>query len=388
MPAKCLYCGNNPVPHTLTWVNSTLVVVMTPFNYFLATSLFGRFFNWLTDLVLYGMLHSFRLVGLVRFYADRKKCTIARANVLWEDAERRGIPMEGAEFMGRPIDFYRAKINDKTLYFNGLPRPKKVDNRALVWMDDKAILKTRLREAGLPAPQGGGFSNFEMARAWFATASKPVIVKPRLGSRGRHTTTFIYTEDQLREAFTIAKQLCHWVVVEEHLVGSVYRGTMIDGRLRGVLGGDPPRVTGDGVKTIAELVTIKNTLKVAPVKDIPVTPVTLDFLARSGYTLGTVLPAGTTIDMTEKIGVSYGGSSYEITDETHPAIKEVLEAAAKVVGDPLIGFDFIIADVTKDPGGQKWGIIECNGVPFINLHHMPLIGKTNNVAQYVWDMIV
>jgi cyanophycin synthetase len=227
-----------------------------------------------------------------------------------------------------------------------------------------------------------------MARAWFATASKPVIVKPRLGSRGRHTTTFIYTEDQLREAFTIAKQLCHWVVVEEHLVGSVYRGTMIDGRLRGVLGGDPPRVTGDGVKTIAELVTIKNTLKVAPVKDIPVTPVTLDFLARSGYTLGTVLPAGTTIDMTEKIGVSYGGSSYEITDETHPAIKEVLEAAAKVVGDPLLGFDFIIADVTKDPKDQKWGIIECNGVPFINLHHMPLIGKTNNVAQYVWDMIV
>lgn len=376
------------MPHTLTWVNSTLVVIMTPFNYFLATSLFGRFFNWLTDLVLYGMLHTFRLVGLVRFYADRKKCTIARASVLWEDAERRGIAMEGAEFMGRPIDFYRAKVRGKTLYFNGLPRPKMTDNRALVWMDDKAILKTRLLEAGLPTPQGGGFSDFEKARAFFSTASKPVIVKPRLGSRGRHTTTFIYTEDQLREAFTIAKQLCHWVVVEEHLVGSVYRATMINGRLRGVLGGDPPRVTGDSVKTIAELVTAKNTLKVPPVKDIPITSVTLDFLARRGYTLETVLPAGVTIDMTEKIGVSYGGSSYEITDETHPAIKETLEAAAKVVGDPLLGFDFIIADVAKDPVGQKWGIIECNGVPFINLHHMPLIGKTNNVAQYVWDMIV
>ena len=123
-------------------------------------------------------------------------------------------------------------------------------------------------------------------------------------------------------------------------------------------------------------------------EDIKISSVTLDFLSRNNYNLQTVLPVGKTIDLTEKIGVSYGGSSYEITEDTHPDIGIILEKAARVIGDPLLGFDFIIPDVTRAPQGQKWGIIECNGIPFINLHHFPLLGKPNNVAKYVWDMVV
>jgi D-alanine-D-alanine ligase-like ATP-grasp enzyme len=54
----------------------------------------------------------------------------------------------------------------------------------------------------------------------------------------------------------------------------------------------------------------------------------------------------------------------------------------------LLGFDFIVPDVTKSPDEQKFGIIECNAVPFINLHHSPLIGEPQNVAGALWDYIV
>jgi cyanophycin synthetase len=110
-------------------------------------------------------------------------------------------------------------------------------------------------------------------------------------------------------------------------------------------------------------------------------------LARQEYTLDTVLSEQKTIDLLEKIGVSYGGSSGEVTEITHPEIKNILEKAAAAVGDPLIGFDFIIKDITIDPYQQKWGVIECNGLPFINLHYDPIEGKTNNVAQPLWDYI-
>lgn len=385
--SPCLYCGNNPVPHRLTWFNTYTVVRMTPFNEYLATSIIGQFFNWLTDAILFSMLHTFRLFGLVKFYDKKDDCTISRARALWDDAELRGIKMEGATFFGKQIDFYRATINGKQIYFNGLPRPKQSDTTALLWMDDKALLKEKLLAAQLPVAAGGSFSDFETLREAFQNLQKPVIIKPRLGSRGRHTTTYIYTEQELRQAFVVAKQLCNWVVMEEHLYGNVYRGTMIGGKLRGVLGGAPPRITGDGIQTIAALITLQNASKSAGIKDIKVNQATLEFLARNSYTLDSVLLSGSVIDLTEKIGVSYGGSSFEITSEIHPDIAVLLEKAAAVVGDVLLGFDFIIPDVTKSPAEQKWGIIECNGVPFINLHHYPLLGKPNNVAQYVWEMV-
>lgn len=386
--SKCLYCGNNPVPHRTTWANVSSVILMTPLNRWLVGTWFGRFFNWLSDGILFGMFLFFRLIGCVKWYGNREACTIVRAKVLWDEAYVRGLEMQGAKFLKRCIDFYRVKLNGKWVHFNGLPRPAEADTSATIWMDDKGLLKQKLLAANVPTPAGGYFSDFMEMREAFQQLQKPVIVKPRLGSRGRHTTTCIFTEKQLEQAFEIAKQLCYWVVMEEHLVGSVYRGTMIGGKLRGVLGGDPPRITGDGVYTIQDLVTQKNIAKSQGIKDVLITSVSLEFLERNGFNLETILPAGQTIDMTEKVGVSYGGTSYEITSDTHPDIAAMLERAAAVVGDPLMGFDFIIPDVTKAPTEQKWGIIECNGIPFINLHHFPLLGKPNNVAQYVWDLMV
>jgi hypothetical protein len=55
--------------------------------------------------------------------------------------------------------------------------------------------------------------------------------------------------------------------------------------------------------------------------------------------------------------------------------------------DYILGFDFITPSVEVDPDTVRWGIIECNSVPFINLHHDPLIGDPVNVAAKVWDLV-
>ena len=306
--------------------------------------------------------------------------------MLWEEARRRGIEMQNMRFLGRPTDIFRYKKNNHWEYFNGLPRVGR-DNPALAWIDDKAILKKRLLHAGVPVPAGGSFSNFpDMAKA-FENLQKPVIVKPRLGSRGRHTTTHIYTPEELRHAYVVGKELCYYVIMEEHIVGSVYRGTVIDGKLAGVLAGEPPKIIGDGMHTIVELARMKNDSRDSRIKDVLINHMMQDFLARQGYSFDAVLPAGITIDLSEKIGTSYGGKSIEVTDETHPKIKQALEAAARAIGDPILGFDFIIADVTADPDDIKWGIIECNAVPFIQLHHEPLEGTPQNVAGKIWEYV-
>jgi D-alanine-D-alanine ligase-like ATP-grasp enzyme len=92
-----------------------------------------------------------------------------------------------------------------------------------------------------------------------------------------------------------------------------------------------------------------------------------------------------TIDLTEKVGISYGGFTAEELTITHPETKKILESAARVVNFPIIGFDFIIGDITKSPYEQKWGIIEANSLPFIDLHHHPAQGTPINIAAYVWN---
>ncbi len=328
------------------------------------------------------------LTRFVVFDASESRVPTERGRVLHREVLRRGDTMETAIVLGKALDVYRIIFKSgKKLIFGGLPRVDIRDNTSANWIDDKALLKERLAREKIPVSAGKSFSSLKEAEIYFSLQNHPVIVKPRFGSRGRHTTTFITRPDDFRNAFKVAKQLGYYVVVEEHLIGSVYRATMVDGVLAGVLAGDPPRVTGDAEHTIAELIVLKNRNRHERVSAYSPTETTRIFLDRQGYTLDTILDRGVTVDLTEKIGLSYGGNAREVTPYVHPELRAELERAAKIVDDPIIGFDFITQDVTKAPNTVRWGIIECNALPFINLHHDPLEGEPVNVAGIFLDYI-
>jgi len=67
----------------------------------------------------------------------------------------------------------------------------------------------------------------------------------------------------------------------------------------------------------------------------------------------------------------------------------MLEKLGAFLKDPLVGVDFIMHDITQTWHTEKHcGIIECNSLPFIDLHHYPLFGKPNNVAGKLWDLVM
>jgi cyanophycin synthetase len=96
---------------------------------------------------------------------------------------------------------------------------------------------------------------------------------------------------------------------------------------------------------------------------------------------------GEVVYLSEKIGVSYGGSSAEEYDIAHPDNKKLFKEAAKIFGDVIVGFDFMIPDISRSWKEQRCGFLEANTVPFINLHHDPHSGKPRNVAAKVWDLM-
>ncbi len=384
----CIYCGNNPTSHSAAQFDAVLALALNPlFQGFLklpGSRIVLRGAEYILDRLWDVAVWS----RIITFTPDPAVIPTDRGKVVCAEATARGWKVETAVVFGRPLDVYRATLpSGRRLVYSGLPRLDPEDNTVANWIDDKASLKERLASAQVQVSRGASFSDLREAEAYFKEQTYPVITKPRLGSRGRHTTTHIRTVEDFRKAFTIAKQLGHYVIVEEHLIGSVYRGTMVDGVLAGVLAGDPPRVTGDGVHTIRELIDIKDSTRHPRVHAVRITELMPEFLRRCGYSLDTILDTGKTIDLTEKIGLSYGGNAREVTPLTHPKLRAQLEHAARVVDDPIIGFDFISPDITCDPDTVRWGIIECNALPFINLHHDPHEGEPVNVAGIFLDYI-
>ena len=385
----CENCGNNPVPHFLNWYFESMNIFLTPLRiklFYNPTSFKIKSFFVPINFSLF-FEKVFYNLKIISHQKNIEKCKVSRAKVLWEEAGKRGIIFTELLIFGQSFDTYKAEKNGNIIVFSGLPRPKNYNDSVLEILDDKYECKQILAKNNFPVPKGGSVTSYSEALKIFNLVLKPVIVKPRSGSRGRHCTTFIFTENELKRAFKIAKKLCFWVIVEEHLAGPVYRATVINYELKGLLRGDSPFVTGDGLQTVLELVEQKNNINILEVKKIILDNNVSKFLKRQNKTLESVLEVGEIVTLTEKIGVSYGGSSSEDIEKAHKINKDLFEQAAKSLGDPIVGFDFIIPDITNPFTLQRTGFLEANSLPFINLHHHPQFGPPQNVAEAVWKMV-
>ncbi|KKT01195.1 MAG: hypothetical protein UW07_C0051G0004 [Candidatus Nomurabacteria bacterium GW2011_GWF2_43_8] len=320
-----------------------------------------------------------------------------RTKCFWEEAKQRGIKMR--EFHLGPVrDAFIAEYKGKTIIFDGLPRPGVEESAALKWMDNKGIMKEKFLKEGLPVAKGGVAFTKRKALKIFNALEKPVITKPNLGSRSRHTLIHIDTPEKLVYGFRKAKKLSPLVVIEEELRGYLFRGTLIGGKLVGIVRRDQPEVVGDGVRTLQELFDEENERpeRKGPIfHKIVIDPDAEAELAREGITMKDIPAKGRIVTFSQKTSRGIGGTTTEVTDIVHPDNREMLEHVGRFLDDPLVGADFIIEDITKswkEParagGEQHCGIIECNSLPFIDLHHYPLFGRPNNIAGKLWDLVL
>lgn len=387
----CSYCGDAPINHTFSFLES-LVTITLDNNAVKLIKYVPSFVKSFVDLIPGFLFETLSFFKLAKFSSDINKANTFRSKIIWEEARKRGIIMEQVIFMGKPLDHYRTKINGKNFYFESIPiRPEFLDMRKN-W-DDKVVLTKEFREHNIPVP---AYFELSMFSFWlkkdksleniFSKLRKPVIVKPRVGSHGRHTVTNIYTIQQLNAGIKIAGQICSYFIVEEHLKGSVCRATLVGGVVAGFYIGHAPTLFGDGKKTISELVTDMDNKRRDRVGAIRITKELHEHILRSGFVVSDILPKGVSLSLGHRMGRLFGGDTKEMIDDLHPSFIPILRNAAKIVNLSVVGFDCIIPDPTKDEATQEWGIIECNSLPFIDLHYYALEGKPRNIAGMIWDL--
>jgi D-alanine-D-alanine ligase-like ATP-grasp enzyme len=388
----CEDCGDGGVPHGITYFNIWLDETMGGFfkpgdgNGFL-----GRFGRGVEDVVSVPILEGFAAIGAAKKQMRPDDETLLLALCLWEEADKRGIEVYEWRLFGLARNVLVARFpNGKKIAFEGIPEPRRKMQR-VSWMDDKGKLKEAFRGAGLPVARGGSVRTQEEALALYRTLTPPVIVKPRSGSGSRHTILHITDEDELIRAFDIAKQVSPHVVIEEELIGPVYRATVVDGTFVAAIRRDPPHVVGDGVHTVSELVeeANKHPARSGPYfSKIQLNEKAAKELEWQRLTLESIPEKGRFVYFHQKVNWSVGGTTADVTDDVHPDNAALFERAAQELRAPVTGIDFICKDIsTSWKDQERCGILECNSMPFFDNHHLPFEGQPRNVASAIWDMV-
>jgi len=385
--SHCVDCGGASVNHTLVYKAILVGSIKNPWIKWMGKLIPESKLEWITPMLV--KILTFFKLGTIT--TEPKEDDSYRTRVLWEEAIKRGIELQEFRLFGIGHDIFLCNYKGDKRSFDVLPRTKNYNPSGLEWMDDKNKMKQHFKKQGIPIANGGVAFSKSKALRIFRSLNKPVITKPDIGSRSRHTTTHINDEVKFIEAFKKASQLAPLVMIEEELEGFVFRGTLIGKKLIAVIRREPAYVTGDGIHTVKELIEIenKNPLRNGPIfHKLSLDEEAVKELSNSNKTESTIPSKGEVTTIGQKTSRAVGGGITDMTDVVHPDNKMMLEKVAEILDDPLIGVDFIMKDVSISWRDQpRAGVIECNSAPFIDLHHYPLVGKPRNVAGALWDII-
>ncbi len=315
-----------------------------------------------------------------------------RTKALFEGASATGVFLRHFRFFKSARDgFFIAVKDGKTLVFSTLPRPRRSSSRSLEWMDDKGALKEFLVRHQIPTADGGVATTRGEALALYRRIGSPVVVKPHRGTRGRHTTIGVRSERELERAFDIALELSPKVVVEKELSGMLYRITLLGGDVAAAATRDFPHVVGDGVSSVSALLDEENT---DPRRDnfaffkIERTERADAQLLAQGLSWDSVPQKGQRVILNDKVSRLHGTVTVDATDAVHADNLALFRRIADLLGDPLIGVDFIMQDIARPWSEQQGcGLVECNAMPYIDLHHYPYEGKPRAIATRLWEYV-
>jgi cyanophycin synthetase len=310
-------------------------------------------------------------------YVDQR---VAEYRAYWEGAAR----VLGAEFVPLSESLWEVRrAGRRTRVSNYVTECD--DPVTLRVAGDKVLCLRLAAEAGVPVPRHVAVSPGDLAPAFrFLAAERgPCVVKPAAAtSSGLGVTTGIWDRRRLRDAAALASLFDTRLLVEQMVVGESCRLLYLDGRFLHAVRRRGVRVTGDGVRTIAQLLE-PGRAKVARDR------LALHTLAVQGMTPASVPRAGVVVVVRGVPAVSRAASELRtvydesVTDLCAPALAEQLAGVVRGVGSEFAGVDIVCLDLSGPlrPGGGAF--LEINTTPGIHHHSVDQADGANPVAEPV-----
>jgi cyanophycin synthetase len=258
---------------------------------------------------------------------------------------------------------------------------------------DKPLTNWMLRAVGVPVPDGRTVRSADDAWEAARDIGLPVVVKPEAGNQGKGVSVNLAAEEQVRAAFAVAAAFGQDVLVERFIAGDDYRLLVVGGELVAAARRDPAQVTGDGERSVAELVAeVNRDPRRRPGHSSILTRITLDDAAEltlraQGLTVDSIPASGEVVRLRTNANLSTGGTATDVTDEVHPTIAHTARLAAQIMGLDIAGIDIICHDIRRPLAEQGGAIVEVNAAPGLRMHLHPTAGSPRDVGTSIVAML-
>lgn len=258
---------------------------------------------------------------------------------------------------------------------------------------DKDLTKKVLDDNGVLVPKGALVRSVEGLKEAVEELGYPLVLKPLDGNHGKGASIGITTWKEALAGLKVAQVYSEKVIVEQFIEGSDFRLLVIAGKLVAAAKRTPAAVTGDGKRTIRQLI---DEINLDPRRGVghakELTRIAIDrnsraILKQKNLTVESVLPAGETLYLKSTANISTGGTATDVTDQVHPYNQLLAERVAGIVGLDVCGIDVMTTDIATPLPETRGAVLEVNAAPGFRMHLAPTEGLPRNVAAPVVDML-
>jgi GNAT-family acetyltransferase (TIGR03103 family) len=232
--------------------------------------------------------------------------------------------------------------------------------------DDKALTHRLLAKHGYRVPGQRGVTDDEADEDFLETYSR-IVVKPAKGEQGRGISVDIRSVKDMRTAIEAAKQVSDKVLLEQFCEGADLRIVVINFEMVAAAIRKPATLLGDGATDIRTLIEKQSRRRAAATggeSRIPLDAETERCVHSAGYEMDDILPVGEELAVRKTANLHTGGTIHDVTEQVSPVLRDAAEAGARILDIPVVGFDFLVPDVTQD----DYVIIEANERPGLANH--------------------
>jgi GNAT-family acetyltransferase (TIGR03103 family) len=284
------------------------------------------------------------------------------ARIIADEARRRGILVEVVDAEG---GFLKLSHGGRTVRTRE-SLSELTSGVAVSWCDDKRVTRRLLSRAGLRVPRGAAAATSE-ADAGFLDEVGTVVVKPARGEQGQGITVGVETAEELHRAVDLARAHCPDVLLEQCCDGEDLRVVVIGHEVVAAAVRRPASIVGDGVHTVAELITTQSRRRAAATggeSTIPLDDLTIETVKAAGLGLDDVVDEGRQLRVRRTANLHTGGTIHDVTDALHPALAAAAVKASRVLDLPVTGLDFLVPAVD----GEDYVLLEANERPGLANH--------------------
>ncbi len=202
-----------------------------------------------------------------------------------------------------------------------------------------------LSRARIPVPAQLPYDDAHTEAALdFLRRHAPVVVKPCSQWGGHGVSMGVRTPEELHAAVRFARRYERDVILEETVPGEDLRVILVGGELAAAIRRHPASVTGDGRRTVLQLIRRRNAQrrKDDPSNVIPWNAETRRNLTELGRSPDEVPAPGERVRVRLTNNYHTGGTVDVVTDQVPPRALALAQRIARELSLPLVGVDFLV----------------------------------------------